>query len=222
MVSHRSTQRSVVLRWLPALVATLAVIALGIVLSGFHGPRPKLADPSTVVPAAQVHTPESVPSTPADPSTSAVPPAPSAPPAPRPPPAPPSPCLSNSDPQRIIVSIAQQHAWMCAGARQIADSAATTGATALGEATPTGTWHIEAKQTNTTLTVLTGEPYPVAYWLPYDGNLYGFHDSSWQTFPYGSPRYRTDGSPGCVHLPLAVMRWLFGWAKVGATVTIRA
>jgi len=48
----------------------------------------------------------------------------------------------------------------------------------------------------------------VKYWIPYDG-VYGFHDSSWQTFPYGSQQYRTDGSHGCVHFPLTVMSWIY-------------
>lgn len=215
MGSHRATRRSIVLRWLPVLAVTLAVIGVGFVLSRFHGPRPTLASSSTGSGAAELHAPEGLASASATPPTSA-------PPARNPPPAPPSPCRRNSEPQRIIVSIAKQHAWMCTGARQVMQSPVTTGATAVGAGTPTGTWHIETKQTNTTLTVLTGEAYHVAYWLPYDGNVYGFHDSSWQTFPYGSGRYRTDGSHGCVHLPLAVMRWLYSWAKVGATVTIMA
>jgi lipoprotein-anchoring transpeptidase ErfK/SrfK len=71
------------------------------------------------------------------------------------------------------------------------------------------------------LSVLTGEAYHVEYWMPYDGN-YGFHDSAWQTFPYGSQQYRTAGSHGCVHLPLSTMAWLYNWAKLGATVTIKA
>jgi lipoprotein-anchoring transpeptidase ErfK/SrfK len=213
MGSHRAQRQGLVLRWLPVLGATLAVFGVGFFVSQFHGPRPVLADPSTNSRAVQLQAPSHVSPTAHAPSaTSSQSSRPAAP----------SPCRTNTDPQRIIVSIRQQHAWMCAGARQAMDSAVTTGATAVGDGTPVGTWHIEAKQTNTTLTVLTGEAFHVAYWLPYDGNVYGLHDSSWQTFPYGSPQYRTGGSHGCVHLPLAAMRWVYGWARVGATVTIQA
>jgi hypothetical protein len=219
MGSHRAEERGVVhgavLRWLPALAALLAIIGVGIAVSRFHGPRPKLAAPSTVSPAAQLQAPASASTTPDPPSTPAVPSTSARP-------APPSPCRANTDAQRIIVSVRQQHSWMCAGARQVADSAVTTGATATGSGTPIGTWHLEAKERNTTLTVLTGEAFHVDYWLPYDGNIYGLHDSSWQAFPYGSQQYRTAGSHGCVHLPLAAMRRLYGWARVGATVTIVA
>jgi lipoprotein-anchoring transpeptidase ErfK/SrfK len=215
MGSHRAEPHSVVLRWLPVLAVMLVVVGIGVIVSQFHGPRPVLAEPSTSKPAAQLQAPASASATSDAPSSPAAP-------AGSVRPAPPSPCRTNADPQRIIVSVRQQHAWMCAAARQVKDSAVTTGASASGNGTPIGTWHIEAKHTNTTLTVLTGEAFHVAYWLPYDGNVYGLHDSSWQTFPYGSQQYRTSGSHGCVHLPLAAMRWLYGWVRVGATVTIQS
>ncbi|MEO9109289.1 MAG: L,D-transpeptidase, partial [Jatrophihabitantaceae bacterium] len=75
---------------------------------------------------------------------------------------------------------------------------------------------------DTTLTLNTGVQYDVKYWVPFDSPLYGFHDSSWQSFPYGSEKYRTDGSHGCIHLPLAGMKFLYDWAHVGAAVDIRA
>jgi lipoprotein-anchoring transpeptidase ErfK/SrfK len=215
MGSHRAERRRVRLHWLPVVGTVLAVIGIGVFASQFHGPRPKFAAPSMANPAAELHAPAGVSATPDPPSTRATQ-------SPTTRPGPPSPCHTNTDPQRIIVSIRQQHAWMCAGARQVTDSAVTTGASAAGDGTPIGTWHIEAKQRNTTLTVLTGEAFHVDYWLPYNGNVYGLHDSSWQTFPYGSQQYRTGGSHGCVHMPLATMRWVYGWARVGATVTIQA
>ena len=214
MTSHRAKRSGLVplRRWLPPVLVLLAVIAVGVALSRFHGPRPRLAAPPTTVSpaAAQLHAP---PAAPVTPSTH--------PPAAPAKPKPPSPCQGSVDAQRVIVSIGQQHAWVCAGARQVKDSAVTTGATASGDGTPTGTWHVQAKQTDRMLTVLSGESFHVDYWVPYDG-VYGFHDSSWQKFPYGSSQYRTDGSHGCVHFPHTIMAWLYNWVQVGATVTIRA
>jgi lipoprotein-anchoring transpeptidase ErfK/SrfK len=131
----------------------------------------------------------------------------------------PSPCRTSTDPQRVIVSIAKQHAWICAGTHQVRDSAVTTGMTSAG-GTPTGTWHVQAKQTDRWL-ASGGESYEVKYWMPYDGD-YGFHDALWQKFPFGGPQYRTSGSHGCVHFPLTTMAWLYGWTQVGATVTVAA
>jgi lipoprotein-anchoring transpeptidase ErfK/SrfK len=209
MTSHRAKQRSVLLRWVPPVLVVLAIVAGAITLSHFHGARPRLAEPpKTVSPAAQIHA-------------SALPVVPSRPADARPRPAPPSPCRTSTDAQHVIVSVSQQHAWICAGSRQVKESAVTTGATATGDGTPLGTWQVQVKQANRVLSVLTGEAYHVEYWMPYDGN-YGFHDSAWQTFPYGSQQYRTGGSHGCVHFPLSTMAWLYNWAQVGATVTIKA
>jgi lipoprotein-anchoring transpeptidase ErfK/SrfK len=57
--------------------------------------------------------------------------------------------------------------------------------------------------------------------MPFYG-AYGFHDASWQTFPYGSPLYTTQGSHGCVHVPVAVLGTLFNWAPIGTLVTIQS
>ena len=119
----------------------------------------------------------------------------------------------------FAVDLSRQLASMCSGGQQLRVTPVTTGATALGDGTPTGTWHVQARVRNTTLYPAAGGAYPVHYWMPYDGP-YGVHDSPWQTFPYGSSRYRTAGSHGCVHVPGAMMAWLFGWAPVGTRVVI--
>jgi hypothetical protein len=130
-------------------------------------------------------------------------------------------CSSNTAAQFVLVEISQQHAWMCAGATLVYDTAVTTGEVANGDDTPTGTWHIQGKQGARYLTTLDGTRYHVNYWMPYD-DMYGFHDAAWQTFPEGSALYQSAGSHGCVHLPEDAMAWLYNWAAVGATVTIRA
>ena len=129
--------------------------------------------------------------------------------------------------KHIYVSIGEQHLWACTGDTLLLDSAVTTGASALTNvryATPLGTSHIVGKSRNT---VLAGKdvngPWndPVQYWMPFDGGI-GFHDSSWQTFPYGSPLYTTQGSHGCVHVPVGVIATLFDWAPISTPVTIRS
>jgi lipoprotein-anchoring transpeptidase ErfK/SrfK len=130
-------------------------------------------------------------------------------------------CAGNTATQFVYVSVSRQHAWMCSGANVVYDTPVTTGETANDDDTPTGTWHIQSKQGARNLTTLDGTSYHVQYWMPYD-DIYGFHDSSWQTIAYGSQAYHTSGSHGCVHLPIAAMAWLYTWSSVGATVTIRA
>jgi lipoprotein-anchoring transpeptidase ErfK/SrfK len=133
-------------------------------------------------------------------------------------PVPPGVCATNTASQLVVVSISQQHMWACQGYNQVYDNAVTTGAYLSGTPTPTGTWHIYAKQTNV---VLRGPTWsdPVSYWLPFYSD-YGFHDASWQTFPFGDPAYASQGSHGCVHVPTPAMAWLYGWSRVGTVVTI--
>jgi lipoprotein-anchoring transpeptidase ErfK/SrfK len=119
----------------------------------------------------------------------------------------------------FVVDLSRQRAWVCSGALQQRTTFITSGATARGDGTPTGTWHIQAKSRNTTLYPADGGAYHVHYWMPYDG-AYGIHDSPWQHFAYGSAAYRTKGSHGCVHVPGAMMAWLYHWAKIGTTVHV--
>lgn len=129
-------------------------------------------------------------------------------------------CVNNTQAQLILVSLARQRAWGCAGAVAMYTTPVTTGDVSVGNATPTGTWTIKAKQTDR---YLSGPGYSdyVSYWMQFSGD-FGLHDASWQTMPFGDPAYRSQGSHGCVHLPTPAMSWLYGWAKVGATVTIDA
>jgi lipoprotein-anchoring transpeptidase ErfK/SrfK len=121
-------------------------------------------------------------------------------------------CAHNSAAQKVIVSIRKQHAWMCAGHRDVYSAAVTTGMVGQWTHTPTGHYMIQGRNTNTVLTLNTGATYDVKYWIPFDAPLFGFHDASWQRFPFGSSKYKTDGSHGCVHMPLKAMKFLYNWS----------
>lgn len=123
--------------------------------------------------------------------------------------------------KRVVVDLGAQFARLCSGATQVLTTPITSGATDLGDGTPTGTWRVQSKQRDTYLYPAAGGVYYVHFWIPYDG-AYGMHDSPWQRFPYGSSRYRTDGSHGCVHFPAAAIAWMYRWIRVGTVVHIRA
>lgn len=145
-------------------------------------------------------------------------PAPSAAPAP----APVDRCAGNGYAQLVIVDLSAQHAWMCERGRTVHDTPITSGMQGAATATPTGRFAVDGKTRDTTLYPSAGGAYPVRYWITWDAPLYGFHDSAWQTIPYGSAQYRTGGSHGCVHMPLPAMRFLYGWVQIGTPVHIRA
>ena len=127
-------------------------------------------------------------------------------------------CRGNSSARKVVVSIAAQHAWMCRQSSLVYSSAVTTGETESGHATPTGTFEVQGDVTDTTL---TGSDYAVhvAFWIPFNGDI-GFHDASWQTMKFGAQDYPTQGSRGCVHMPLASVAWLHKWVRVGRTVVV--
>lgn len=129
-------------------------------------------------------------------------------------------CTHNRASQLVLVSIRAQHAWMCAKRRTVYSTGVTSGMAGPSTSTPTGHYTIQGRNRNTVLTLNTGARYAVKYWIPFDAPLFGFHDSSWQHFPYGSEKYRTRGSHGCIHMPLKAMAFLYRWADVGARVNI--
>lgn len=118
--------------------------------------------------------------------------------------------------------------WSCQGTVTVEQSAVTTGATyvpnGVDDRTPVGTWHVNEKFRDLHLKGSDANgswnDY-VQYWMPFDTAV-GFHDASWQTFPFGSSSYKTLGSHGCVQLPTATAAWLYGWAPVGTKVVVEA
>jgi len=138
-------------------------------------------------------------------------------------------CAGNSLDRLVLVSISQRHLWACQGATTVYDSPVVTGIEYLAaDLTPTGTYHISAKERDLTLTGsdTTGSwSDPVSYWMPFLRNQYGsygFHDATWRSdsdFGNISPD-SSDASHGCVELPLATAAWLYNWASVGTAVTI--
>ena len=132
-------------------------------------------------------------------------------------------CSGNTRDQFVKVSLRSQHMWLCHGSTTVLATAITSGASSLPyDSTPTGTFHVQGRDRNTVLTLNTGKQYDVKYWIPFSAPLFGFHDSSWQDFPYGSSKYKTQGSHGCVHMPLSAIAFFYHWVHVGTRVQILA
>jgi lipoprotein-anchoring transpeptidase ErfK/SrfK len=143
--------------------------------------------------------------------------------------------------QEVIVSISAQHLWACDGTSVSYDNAVITGMEQYpADLTPVGTYKITGKLTDQTLagSDSTGHWSDfVNYWMPFLANqygTYGFHDLT-QTANGANGRADSDfgnidinapytaakhASHGCVEMPLTAMKWLYGWAAVGTTVSI--
>lgn len=140
-------------------------------------------------------------------------------------------CASNSEAKHVVVSVSERHLWACQYHKVVYNSPVITGMEFLAaDLTPRGTYKISDKQTNVTLTGSdsTGNwSDPVYYWMPFLQNqygTYGFHDATWRpntAFGAVDPGSK-DASHGCVELPLGASKWLYSWAQVGTSVTVKS
>ena len=134
------------------------------------------------------------------------------------PPPPANGCIGNTVSKRVIVSIDEQHLWLCEGERIYAESDVTTGAENNGHGTPVGNFAVYSKQRNT---YLTGPGYRahVNYWMPFIRG-YGLHDASWRSV-FGAGTYASVGSHGCVNMPVSFTPTVYAWVNVGTQVTVK-
>lgn len=78
--------------------------------------------------------------------------------------------------------------------------------------TPPGVFGLTYKTRNA---VLRGEDYetPVNYWMPFNGNV-GMHDATWR-YKFGGDIYLTNGSHGCINLPLDMAAQIYEYVSTG-------
>ncbi|MGI6535481.1 MAG: L,D-transpeptidase family protein [Eggerthellaceae bacterium] len=125
----------------------------------------------------------------------------------------------------IDVDISEQHAtYYDANGKVLWESDVVTGAPGGDTDTSTGVYYINNKESPSTLNgynLQTGKKKystKVKYWMPWDGNVIGFHDATWQS-AFGGTRYKDGyGSNGCVNLPLKKAASLYKLVKVGTVV----
>lgn len=81
--------------------------------------------------------------------------------------------------------------------------------------TPAGVFDITYKTKNA---VLRGSDYetPVSYWMPFYGN-YGMHDATWRA-EFGGDIFMTNGSHGCINLPLDSAAVIYNYMYEGHPV----
>ena len=113
------------------------------------------------------------------------------------------------------INLTAQHLFYYQDGELILESDFVSGNSARGYDTPAGVYGITYKQRDATL---TGETYetPVSYWMPFNGNI-GMHDASWRA-AFGGDIYKTNGSHGCINLPVSVAAELYGYVEKGTPV----
>lgn len=117
----------------------------------------------------------------------------------------------------VYISIANQELVYFVNGVITIQTPVVTGNVSRNHDTPTGTFKVNAKQTNR---ILKGPGYRshVNYWMPvYKG--VGIHDASWRS-SFGGEIYKTSGSHGCINVPTDVMPTIYNSVPKGTPVII--
>src|SRR5437763_8326537 len=125
----------------------------------------------------------------------------------------------------IVVTLATQSLTAYEDGKVVATTVVSTGRPALP--TLTGTFHIKAKYAP--YHFISPWPKSSPYWyasawvkyaMLYEDGGYFIHDAPWRTV-YGPRANLTNGTHGCVNVPLSTMTFLYNWASVGTTVIVQ-
>lgn len=117
----------------------------------------------------------------------------------------------------IEVDLTNQHLWYYIKGKLYFETDLVSGDVVRGRETPTGVYTIMYCQRNA---VLVGPGYrcPVSYWMPFYNGC-GLHDASWR-WSFGSEIYQTNGSHGCLNLPLASAQTIFEKMEPGTPIVL--
>ena len=115
----------------------------------------------------------------------------------------------------VEIDLSNQHLYLYMKGEIVLESDFVSGDMSVGNTTPAGVFGITYKTTDA---ILRGGDYetPVKYWMPFYGN-YGMHDATWRN-EFGGDIYLTNGSHGCVNLPLDKAAEIYEYMKTGFPV----
>lgn len=115
----------------------------------------------------------------------------------------------------VEINITKQHLWFYKDGKVITQGNIVTGNPNKGQSTKVGTYMLNYKEKDSTL---TGENYEakVNYWMPFNGNI-GIHDASWR-YSFGGEIYKRNGSHGCINSPLYLAKTIFENIEEGTPI----
>lgn len=115
----------------------------------------------------------------------------------------------------VEINLTAQHLFLYKDGELILESDLVSGDSSKGKDTPGGAYAINYKERNA---ILSGEDYrtTVSYWMPFNGNI-GMHDCAWRP-AFGGVIYQTNGSRGCINLPVSVAKKLYENTEPGFPV----
>ncbi len=121
----------------------------------------------------------------------------------------------------IEIDISEQHLWFYVNGELYLDTDVVTGlASDPSRITNTGIFKIRAKYRDVVLGTYEVQGYeaPVSYWMPIDHTGIGLHDL--YRSAYGGDIYLTNGSHGCINLPLDMAAKIYEKTVIGMPVVI--
>lgn len=121
---------------------------------------------------------------------------------------------------RVEVSISGQKVYYVQNGKVKLKTSVVTGGP--NHATPRGIFRLAYKERNVTLKGSNGDgtdyASKVSYWMPFNGGI-GLHDAPWRS-SFGGSIYQSGGSHGCVNMPPAKAKQLFGYIDAGTLVYV--
>lgn len=114
----------------------------------------------------------------------------------------------------VEIDLTRQKVWVYVDGKLEVETDCVTGCVNKGYETPIGIYTLTYKQKDR---ILRGEKLPngkysyeshVDYWMPFNGGI-GLHDASWRS-TFGGDIYISNGSHGCVNLPLWAAEEIYG------------
>ena len=113
------------------------------------------------------------------------------------------------------MDLVNQKVWLYKDGEQLLETDCVTGTFGTDRQTPGGVYSIYYKQSPD---VLDGPGYssPVEYWMPFNGGI-GLHDANWR-YSFGGDIFKTNGSHGCINLPLEAAKRIYETTYIGYPV----
>lgn len=115
----------------------------------------------------------------------------------------------------VEIDLGAQHLYLVKKGRVVLESDLVSGNVATGCTTPPGVFRLRYKTRNA---VLRGADYasPVSYWMPFNRGI-GLHDATWRS-TFGGTIYKTNGSHGCINLPLNKAKEIYNFVETNMPV----
>lgn len=117
----------------------------------------------------------------------------------------------------VEINLTAQHLFLYVNGQMVWESDFISGNVSKGWNTPPGIFGVTYKTRNATL---RGADYavPVAYWMPFNGNV-GMHDATYKN-DFGKNYYLTEGSHGCINLPLETAATIYSYVYANFPVIV--